>query len=334
MSLEQLKSDIKTHSFRRLYYFTGNEPYLQRYYYNELLRSIFGNIKDHPDCIIKDGSYFTADELDDAVSSFPIMSEKKAIVLTDLKISDIAANWIANHASEIEDNAIVIIYQLTESIDLKLSNGKNFKKIVTDYGLWVDIGPLDQQTLYMWVGQQFRKFNIKADSQLISYFLSNTSTDMYSLSNEISKLSAYCGGALSKESIDMILCKTIDARTYELTNAIFDKDIKKAFTILKQLDDLRTNEMMILSSVYSYVVTLYKTKLLLISGLTNYEIENELGQKSFIVNKNIKLLNNISIRALDRIITICSEADVSSKTTSCSLSSLLSELIISIIDLL
>ena len=334
MSLQLLKSDIESKHFRRIYYICGDEPYLKHYYYNELKKALFSGETDHPDCVIKNASELELSEFIDAVSSYPIFAERKAVILKDLSLSGEIAEWLLKHIKEIEENNVIIIYQISESADSRLSIFKLFKKAVSDYGLWVDIGPLDQQTLFKWVCQQFRKHGKTIDPQTVSYFISSTSTDMYSLSNEIMKLSFYCNVNITVEDIDKITSKTIDAKTYELTNAVFDKNPEKVFSVLKTLSDMRTNEIMIMASIYSSVTTLYKTKLLFESGLSPSEIELELGQKGFVVNKNLAKLKTISFDTLEKIIDICTETDIISKTTSVDYTELLSELIMSIIELI
>jgi DNA polymerase-3 subunit delta len=334
MSLQLLKSDIETHNFHRIYYLCGEEAYLQHYYFNELKKALFGDATDHPDCIIKDSNEIELPDFTDEISSFPIFSEYKAVIIKDLKLSDEITEWLINHSDEIEDSTVIIVYQITESIDLKTDTAKQLKKAVSDHGLWVDIAPLDPQTLYKWVSQQFRKRNKSIDSHTLTYFISSTSTEMYSLLNEIEKLSAYCDDTITADAIDRITVKTIDAKTYELTNAVFDKNPGKAFSILKTLSDMRTNEMLIMASIYSSVTTLYKTKLLLDSGLSAPEIASELGQKEYPVKKNIARVKAKRAELLEKMLNICLETDMNSKTTSSDTGAMLSELIMTLIELL
>lgn len=333
MSLAILKNDIESHDFKKIYYICGEEAYLKHFYFTELKKALFGEITDHPDCMTREGSELSLSELTDAVNAYPMMAERKAVIIIDLKSSDIAASWLSSHAKELEDNIIIIIYQLSENIDLKTSVGKQLKKSISDNGLWVDIDPLDTATLKKWVLQQFKKRNKSMESDCINYFLSQTSNDMYSLLNEVEKLSSYCDAVITKDAIDLITTKTIDAKTYELTDAIFEKNSSKAFSVLKKLSDMRTNEIMIMASVYSAVTTVYKTKLLASSGLSTHEMELELGQKGFVLNRNLARANKTERSSLEKMLTICAEVDVASKSTSADSEALLSELITSLIGL-
>lgn len=334
MSLQLLKDDISSRNFRRIYYICGQEAYLKHFYFGELKTSLLGNASDHPDCITREGSDLTLSELNDIVSSYPLIAEKKVLILIDLKTSDTAADWLASHINELEDNVVVIIYQISENIDMKTSTGKKLKKLILEYGLWVDIDALDSQTLRKWVAQQFRKRKRNIDADLINYLLSQTSADMYSLLNEIDKLASYCQNAISKEAIDTITTKTIDAKTYELTDAIFEKDKNKAFSVLKKLFDMRTNEILIMASVYSSVTTVYKIKLLTESGLSVSELESELGQKGFVLNRNISRSKKIGRTTLEQMLSLCAETDIASKSTSSNLQVMLAELISSLINLI
>ena len=101
---------------------------------------------------------------------------------------------------------------------------------------------------------------------------------------------------------------------------------------LKKISDMRTNEIMIMASIYSAVTIIYKTKLLIETGYSNSEIELELGLKGFVLNRNISRANRIKRSSLDKMIEICAEADISSKSTSSDASVIISELIASLIE--
>ena len=70
MSLQILKNDIEAHDFKKIYYICGEEAYLKHYYYNELRKSLYGEIFDHPDCMIREGKELTISELTDAISCY------------------------------------------------------------------------------------------------------------------------------------------------------------------------------------------------------------------------------------------------------------------------
>ena len=108
MSLQLLKTDIETGNIRKLYYICGEESYLKHYYFSELKKTLFGEVSDHPDCLTREGAEITVSEITDAAGAYPMLAEKKAVIIIDLKMSDPVTSWITQKASELEDNIVII----------------------------------------------------------------------------------------------------------------------------------------------------------------------------------------------------------------------------------
>ena len=84
--------DIKNGEFKKIYYVYGPEAYLKRYYVNELKKVFSGDDPTCPDLFIFDGKELDLRSFTDITEIFPMMSEKKLIIIKDPPLSSQLSN--------------------------------------------------------------------------------------------------------------------------------------------------------------------------------------------------------------------------------------------------
>lgn len=312
MSLDLLKEDIETRSFRRIYYFYGSESYLKRYYVKSLTDAILGDNKD-TDLHRYEGKNLEVDSFSEELWLFP-MGEYKVLLISDLPNTGSVTEFLAEEDCEIGDDTVVIVYQQIESPDLRLKSVKALKARVEKDGLFLDIKTLDDATLARWVSQQFRRHGCEISSSDVSFFLSVEERNMERMLTEIEKISSYCNGTVTREALEKLCVRTLQARAYELNDLILAKNGDKAFALLHDLWALRTPPQMILGSLFSCFAGLYRIKLM--EGAPQKTLEELSGMKQkFLVSRYASTLKNIPLERLERLMDLCGEIDVLSKSS-------------------
>lgn len=328
MSLDKLKEDIDGKSFRKIYYICGEEDFLKRFYLGKIRESF-------SETDVFDGKECSTQEISDSLLSISFSGEKKLILITDLEPSSPAWTYLCDNPDDLNDENTVVIYNFSVKPDERKADFKKLKNVVTANGLYVDIGPLDSRTLAKWISQQCRKNGSAIGPDEISYIITQTDTNMDSLHGELQKICAYCYGRnITKADIDLLLTKSVDVKSYELTNAIFERNRKAAFTCLDSLYKTRTNEILILGTIYSSVSSMFRIKLLLEAGCPGRDICSLLDMKPFVFEKNSSALRNISTDALKKMVDACAAADLESKTTSADYKSVITGLLGELFEIL
>ncbi|MBQ6809665.1 MAG: DNA polymerase III subunit delta [Clostridia bacterium] len=326
-ALGTLAEDIKNGSFKKIYYVYGPEAYLKRFYINELKKAVSGGDSSCPDVFVYDGKDLDLRNFTDITEMFPMMSEKKLIIIKDSPISSPVVQYIKESAAEIPDDNIVVLYGETESFDERLKDFKALKSSIEKNGKICKIDKPDTATLERWIMQHTKKGGSEIDLSVARYLLTQAPNDLDTLSTEVHKLSSYCfGRKITKEDIDVLVCKTAEARTFDLTDAILDKNKTLAFEKLEDLYDARTNEIIILSAIFSTFGNMYKIKALISSGTPLDTVAKLLEMKDFMVKKYAQRLRSVSIKELEYALEVCAEADVASKSTSADNKALLASL--------
>lgn len=311
MSLELLKQDLETKQFRRLYYFYGTEPYLKRFYLKSLISAVLPDNQD-TDLHRYEGKNLDVDTFSEELWLFPLGTHK-VMMISDLSVSSPVAEFLSGEDCEIPEDTSVIIYQQTENPDQRTKSFQTLKSRVEKDGLMLNIKTVDENTLSRWVSQQFQRRGCPITSEQVAYFLSVEERNMESMLTEIDKISSYCHGPVTMEALEKLCVKTVQARAYELNDYILKKDSDRVFSLLKDLRALRTPPQMILGSLFSCFAGLYKLK------VTEHLSESKRAEltefQPFLVRKYTKNLASVSMEQLDRLMELCAEIDVLSKSS-------------------
>ena len=82
----KLKQDLAKGSFETLYILYGEEAYLREYYLRQLRKKVVDETFADFNLIELDGKTLTLESLTEAVDSYPAMSERKLVIVTDFNI--------------------------------------------------------------------------------------------------------------------------------------------------------------------------------------------------------------------------------------------------------
>ena len=130
-------------------------------------------------------------------------------------------------------------------------------------------------------------YKVNIDNNTMGYFIETCGTNMQVLINEIRKLIEYTGenGTITKEAIDLLSIKDLEAVIFDLTDGLGKKDIKKA---LDTLNDLLYNKepiQKILITLYNHFKKLYITSLAIEYNRNITESLNLRPNQMFLANK-------------------------------------------------
>jgi DNA polymerase-3 subunit delta len=260
MSLDFLKQDIDSRSFRRIYYLYGSEPYLKRFYLNSLISAVLPENRD-TDLHRYEGKGLDADLFSEELWLCP-MGEYKIMLLCDLPNASPVTEFLSSEDCDIGEDTVVVIYQQTESPDSRTKTFKSLKSRLEKDGLLVEIKTVDDAPLARWVTQQFRRRGCEISAGDVAYFLSVEERNMESMLTEIDKIAAYCNGPITREALEKLCVKTVQARAYELNDLLLEKKADGVFAVWNDLRALRTPPQMVLGSLFSCFGNLYKLKAL------------------------------------------------------------------------
>lgn len=322
----EFKKEIQT-SPALAYLFFGDEDYLKCAYvrmasdllFGDKSLALFNNIKI-------DFTDYTPEKLLDAISSYPMMSERKLITLTGFNFNSIKKNELDSFCEILSllpdyDYNTVIINIASGNIEAGTS-----KKIsatlsrLSEVAVPVRFDSYNGPKLEGWVARHFSSLEVTASPSLIRYFIKYCGNNMFKLSSEIEKLSAYVQfhkrNSVSEEDVRLVCVADTDYDTYALANAILEQRNADALTILGYMKLRRIDPILISGEIFRIFCDLLSIKRLSDEGMNAKEIEAQGYMKSsYKAGIYIKTASKLSYERIYQKILLCEEADKQIKTS-------------------
>lgn len=225
-----------------------------------------------------------------AAESFPFMSEKRIVKVTDLYPTE--KDYESYLKSYFEHPAESTILLIVNSAPPK---GKAFDLKKAPNVTRVDCSKADEETVLRWIYAQFRRTGIGADTECCERIMQYCLGDMSRIAGETEKLLAY--GAKSKKivsaDVDEIVYRDTDYKIYEMTNAIGAKNYGKYVSVMSELSERGIDAMAVLNSLCAYFRGLLDISLL---RKTDAETAAALGMKEYAVKMSRRQLGALGAK--------------------------------------
>ncbi len=231
------------------------------------------------------------DELENITQGVSFFGSEKLIIIrnTNLKFNvDILKN--------IDEDIRVIIIE--DTVDKRLSEYKQLSKIAE----CIEYKHLDERQMTQFIIQILKKYNVNISYDDAQYMQSVCGDDKYNNINELQKLVIYVqnGGTVTKEIIDKVCSKTLNAKIFDVLDDIINKRKSIAIEELNSLLKQKEPIVKIYIMLYKQFKQLFMIKLLKNSGDKN--IAQTLGVAPFIVKKLSASCDKYSEEELKNII--------------------------------
>ena len=324
MSLDILKTRIKSNELSGVYLFCGSEEYTKDHYASLIRKKVDSSPLPEFNHIYFNASSGKLSELEDAINLLPYMWDSKLIEITDLESSRITesdADEYARIFSDIPDYVTVLAVlrfdeQTEEARASKTKGGLYaFSNAVKDHGLVVEFETEKADKLTAWISKHFNSKNIKFDSNVPKEMISYCGNDMYILQGEILKLSeVYDGTPLTVSHVKKYCCANSSYKYFDIATALNRRDMVTAKRILDSLDLTRDD----IPLAVGFLAKNYSDMLLVKSGIDSgkgYEtIAKDTKIQQWRVGKIASASSGVDMRTLAFAINQLSNADFKLKS--------------------
>lgn len=315
--LKKLKEDIKTGALASLYVFHGEESYLKEYYRDAIEKQIADSGFSEFNITVIDGSDLTADILTDAVESLPFGSERKLIVIRDLDLGsakqEIKDAFLRLFADVPEYICMILYYEaVTYKPDKRLNLFKNLEKCATV----VQFDRAKGSELVNWLARRFAAHKKKIGARECDYIIYLCGSLMTNLITEVEKIAAYAKGEIiTREDIDAVASRVLDASVFDLTDCVMSKDYRKALTIFRDLMEQKNEPIAVLSALIRQVQRVYAAALALQDGQgERYIAELYSFRSSYPAKLLIDAARKTTVEKAAKALDICCNADIELKS--------------------
>ncbi len=315
ISEEVFKSRIKSGNLAPTYILFGDDGYLKKMYAEKLTKmtadkdDIFNFCRFGADCDLQ--------EVYDFLWQIPMMADKKCAVLCDYDFEHCSKtdfDKLLSLATDCPDTSLLIIWFDSLIIDAKKS--AKFKKLVSSAekggGAAVELNHRRAPELVKMLTDGAAKRGCKMDPAAARYLIESAGEDINTLVNELDKLCNYVPkGEITKATVDYVCVKTPEASVYNLSKQIFARQSGEALKTLDELFFMRFEPMMILYTVSSPYIDMYRLYTLKKSGADKRELVELYGYKGkeFLIDRAAQNLRLFDFKKLSLSFEALVDAD-------------------------
>jgi len=311
--MKELDNHIKTKNFARAYLFFGTEGFLVNRWRTNLVSAVLPESGREMNMEVFRGRSEIS-QIIDAAETIPFLAEYRLIIIEDSGLfasgrSDDSAAMTDYIKSGIPEFAVLIFIE--QDVDKR---GKLYKAIAKD-GLAAEAASPKEGDMADWIVKFSAQNGLKIGKPLALYMIRTVTSDMQMMHNEIEKLAAYKGykGDITREDIDSICAKSLEAKIFDLMRAIGEKDAGKAQVLYGNLLAMKESPLMVLSMI-ARQFRYYLQCSYLADSMSHSEIASKLALHPFAVRSFVEQSRNFSEAAMMSALENCLETDFGIKS--------------------
>lgn len=311
--MKVLKENIKSHNFMKCYLFYGNEEYLKNYYEKKLKNSIL-NSNQAMNFDIFESKDINIDSIISSADTLPFMADKRLVLVKNSElfqnIKKDEAEKMRQYLNDIPESTCIVF------IENEVDKRNKLYKVIQSIGHIVEFTAPKENELVTWLQREFKNSNKSIETKVAIYMLRAVGTNMELLINETQKLIAYKynDNIITKEDIDLICVKSLEAKIFDMLDAMGNKNATKALEIYNNMIILKEAPIKILIMTIRQFRLLIQTKFLLSKGYSANNIADRLNLRLFVVSSLMNQCKNFSYQSLIEAFEECLDTDVSIKT--------------------
>ncbi len=192
---------------------------------------------------------------------------------------------------------VVVVYE-SEEVDQRL---KLFKTLLKE-AKCQEFELLDAKNTKAWAQKELQKNGEKINNDALDLLINYVGNNLWQLSNEIKKISAYKNnGIIQKADIELLVKPNITTDIFKTIDALAEKNKKQALTLLHKHLDAEDNPLYMLSMIGYQFRNLLVVKELSEKGLMYASIVKKSGLHPFVVKKTYFQCRQFSFEELKSI---------------------------------
>lgn len=333
--LSKLKKDISAGTVGNCYIFHGEEAFLRDHYIAQLKKKLIPKGMEDFNLHVFQGKDLEVQTLMDAVDAFPMMCERTLILVYDFDLykSESRRDALTTLFEDVpEYTCLVFVYAGSE-----YHSGGNTKlgKLVKQKAEVVQFQQQTQSDLNAWIRRRFKKYGKDIDNAQAEYLTFLCGGLMTGLSGEIDKIANYAaGGGITKADIDAVADPVLDARVFQMTDAISNREFRWSMEILSDLYLMNTEPIMILSVLGKQLRQLWSARLALENRMSQSDLADIWDMKSsWQSQKMLNAARRFDLRWCREAVVLCAEYDLAMKSTGLDSEELLTNLLLKLANM-
>lgn len=319
---------LKQGQLENLYLLFGQETYFVSSCVEKIIQQAVSSGFESFNLQRLNGEKLSMNDLEDAVSTLPMMAERKCVVVKDLDIDKLKKDEYEKLEELITnpvDTTVLVLYTTGLGYDIKKSAKlKKLSGFIEKNGVVCDFALKDKPTLKRALVDRAKKAGVELDMPVADILIDRCSQSYAVLQNEVDKLISYVSSReadyreITKADIDACCIASIDSTAFDLAKAILNRKYDRAFVLLDELFYQRMEALSILGALNMCFIDLYRAKSALNAGRSADQVLTDFAypkNRSFAVKNAFRDVQGYSTQALHTCLDALMEADYQLKSS-------------------
>jgi len=311
MDYIQIIADLTNKIYSPVYFFEGEEPFFMDRISDFILENVLTEDEKGFNQTILYGKDLSLDSIMTAAKRFPMMAERQVVVIREAQnIKNIED--LAPYVEKPMRSTILVFNYKYKTIDKR----KKLYKALQKNGVYLESKPLYENQVPAWISKYLKEKNLGIDPRAAQMITDFVGSDLQRIVNELEKvtISLVPGTSIMPDDVEKNIGISKDFNTFELQNALGNKDILKSNRIINYFID---NEKLHPLTVIIGMLVTYFRKLLIYHSIENKSdrtvVSQKLGVNPFFINDYANAARNYSLDKAVLIISMMREYDLRSK---------------------
>ena len=313
---------IQADENKRFWFCYGTEKYMLTETAQSICNSYLQSEAAQPDMVTVEGPVPDMDAVLNAVGTISMFGGVRLVYVPEIEVSAMQDKEVKEFCDLMEsmENAVVVAFSVMK--DTKQANTKKSKLFIETanrIGKALEVKKLTKRELGQYLVQEAEKMNTKLKQKDAEILIEVTGEDVPLLENELQKLAAAENySEITTDIIESFATKTLETDVFEILNAAFAKNTKKAYEKMKHLLDAGHSEVMISGALAGSFIDMYRVKLGKETGHSYSQVYKDMGYtgNEYRLQKSAERAARYSLEKLETAVEILAQLDKTLKSSS------------------
>ncbi len=356
--LENLNTVISSKNFPPVLLMFGEEEFLLEESYEKLLKMLQESGISDFNVDMLEGDVITPDALVDMAMAYPMMSDKRAVVVRHFE--KLTAGRTGKNVAEKSPftkyfknppatTVLILKANLTELNGLAAllkspkQQDKAHKKLQTakfPYNLilnnceWIEFPKVHESSLPSWIAQRLKPLKREIEPEACELLVAQAGTSLRDINNEVEKLLIFVGDKkkITLDDVSNVVGASRIYNIFELQKVVGQRDLQSALNITRHMLIAEKQELLIISMLSRYFTILWRLAEERTVSQNHFQLANAVGISPYFVPEYIAALDKFRPPELERAFFALRDADFKIKSSSEDSEVILQQMLMGIIE--
>ncbi len=326
-----IQTILKSGDYPPIILLFGQEEFLLDEVYDKLIASLVKTENDKFNFDILDGDEHGQDQVASICSSFPMMSERRVVVLKNIdklftgRSKKQETNALSNYLKNPSPNTVLILktrYDKLNGVAKKMKNTapKGIKypfPYLLENHAYIEFPKKYDNEFPEWLTSRFKLYGKTIAPDALQMVLAQSGESLRHLANEVDKIvvSYPDKTEITIQDINHLLGSSKNYTAADLQNAVGMRDLNKSLFILDRLMSVNEKDGKIVPFLTNFFISAWKLFELSAKGLNNYELAAQIKVNPFFLQQYQRAIRVYNHKEIERAIIALTKADESLKTS-------------------